>query len=351
MFFSGYNLKLIGLVLCFALVPALAAQAWPDRATIAAMAARPDFVQQVMALLSRERDPATLLDILDQMVGLALNPADGQRLRREKALMLELLGNWQAAASAWELAWQTQPQTAALDCLAAAATAWLNGGHPDKALDLAQRLLDRLPAAPLAARAHIIMGWAHYMQADLPGAMAKAVFILALNDAGSRLAALELAIAAGTPAEREAWQRVLRAEYGERPASTWPAMPYMLQGLESFSRQPAAPAVTAQPAPSASGNPAAASQAASATGQATSAAGTVASPVLFYQVGAFSSQANAEDALQRLQAAGFSGLQVQRSRGTTMVILVYVAAGVDPARTLLALKDAGFEAWPLISVP
>jgi len=69
-----------------------------------------------------------------------------------------------------------------------------------------------------------------------------------------------------TPAEREAWQRVLRAEYGERPASTWPAMPYMLQGLESFSRQPAAPAVTAQPAPSASGNPAAASQAASATG-------------------------------------------------------------------------------------
>jgi len=80
-------------------------------------------------------------------------------------------------------------------------------------------------------------------------------------------------------------------------------------------------------------------------------AGEAVSSPLYYQLGAFRDEANAALLSTRLVRAGFKPKTVRRESRTGVLFIVYLEAGADPARLMIALKDAGFESWPLFAEP
>jgi hypothetical protein len=71
--------------------------------------------------------------------------------------------------------------------------------------------------------------------------------------------------------------------------------------------------------------------------------------VQYFQVGAYRNGINAEAVVSRLKAAGMHAYTKHNPQKELFV--VYVSAGSDPGKTVLTLKDAGFEAWPLEAAP
>jgi cell division septation protein DedD len=90
------------------------------------------------------------------------------------------------------------------------------------------------------------------------------------------------------------------------------------------------------PAPVASAAPAKAVPAADSAGQ-------------FFQVGAYRNGANAEAVASKLKAIGVQAYTKHNPKRE--LFIVYVSAGTDSAKTVLTLKDAGYEAWPLEAAP
>jgi cell division protein FtsN len=71
--------------------------------------------------------------------------------------------------------------------------------------------------------------------------------------------------------------------------------------------------------------------------------------VRFYQVGAYRKIVNAENANKKLISIGLDAYTTHNK--SSDLFIVYVSAGTDPAKTMLTLKDAGYEAWPLDAAP
>jgi len=145
-----------------------------------------------------------------------------------------------------------------------------------------------------------------------------------LSDAGSRVTvpALLLARASTEGAIRDGYQKRLSA-YPNRPdaASTLPLL--LLGGTSTRGER-----VPAEAAP------------------------TVSAPqteMTFYQVGAFRDEANAKVLVKKLEGLGLEPLLTFKP--DRKLHLVYVHAGQDSARTVLVLKDAGYEAWAVDGTP
>ena len=75
----------------------------------------------------------------------------------------------------------------------------------------------------------------------------------------------------------------------------------------------------------------------------------VATAPISLQIGLFSGKPNAENLLQRLLSKGFSGKIQERRVKEVIYWSVVVPAGNDSDATVLRLKDAGFEAFPLFN--
>jgi hypothetical protein len=65
------------------------------------------------------------------------------------------------------------------------------------------------------------------------------------------------------------------------------------------------------------------------------------------QAGLFSREENARALAERLQAAGFEAYLLRRTREGTAYWVVNVLPGSDMSRTIRALKEAGFESFPV----
>ncbi|HRU28273.1 MAG TPA: SPOR domain-containing protein [Treponema sp.] len=65
------------------------------------------------------------------------------------------------------------------------------------------------------------------------------------------------------------------------------------------------------------------------------------------QVGLFSQQSNAQQMLERLQKKGFKGTLGQRMVNNTQYWIITIPGGEKYNDTIMQLKDAGFEAFPL----
>ena len=66
-----------------------------------------------------------------------------------------------------------------------------------------------------------------------------------------------------------------------------------------------------------------------------------------FQVGAFADEANAAALARELAGKGFSGFHGQARAGGPAAMGRPGAAGADPQATLMRLKDAGYEAYPI----
>jgi cell division septation protein DedD len=98
--------------------------------------------------------------------------------------------------------------------------------------------------------------------------------------------------------------------------------------------------------PSVAPAPAPASAAAVATAPAPAATGPRAGPQAL-QTGLFSREENAHAAVARLAAKGFAAEVGRKTVNGVAYWAVSVAPGEDPNRTIMRLKDAGFESFPV----
>ncbi len=74
---------------------------------------------------------------------------------------------------------------------------------------------------------------------------------------------------------------------------------------------------------------------------------TPAEGTVLLQIGLFRDEANAQDLVRRLAARGFSAQLADKTVRGEKLIAVAVDPGADIDATVLRLKDAGFEAFPL----
>jgi tetratricopeptide (TPR) repeat protein len=312
------------------------------------------FTDQVLSASRGRGDIHEALSLLK-----ALTPKAQAQLRkpllREQALLLEFLERWLDAAALWQEAAATPPGAGDADSLVNAGLAYLLGGDNARALAVATAVKTISAEAAILDKARLIAGWAQLLSDDRGAAYAEANAVLEAGRKETRLAAFDLAWAAGD-AENAAslWQR-RQAEYPQM-ASAIPHPRYAILSLAGKAQlwlaEDTPGGAPGQPTSSQSGTvqkSAAASVAALPSAE-RKASDDTASPSR-YQVGAFKDPANAEAARKRLADKGLAASVVIKKQGADSVAVVYVAAGGDPARTLIGIKDAGFEAWPLYDQP
>jgi hypothetical protein len=304
-------------------------------AQLSAGAADAGFVDKALSAARSRPDIHEALALLN-----ALSPKAPVSLRkpllRERATLLEFLERWMDAAALWQEAASTPAGAGDADSLLSAGLCFLLGGDGARALAVSAAAKAVSAEPTVVDKARIITGWALLASGDRAAAYAEAQAVLGAGAKALRLAAFDLAVAS---AEAEAAAAIMgrrQAEYPELGAVA-PHPRYALLSLAGKAQlwlpdeaPPAAPQGPVKPA----------------SIEAQESPGEAARPAR-YQVGAFKDAANAEAARKRLSDKGFTASVVVKRQGGDDVSVVYVAAGGDPAKTMIGLKDAGFEAWPL----
>jgi hypothetical protein len=318
-------------------------------------AATAAFTDQVLNAARSRRDIHEALSLLKTLTPKA-EASLRKPLLREQALLLEFLERWLDAAALWQEAAATPPGAGDAESLVAAGLAFLLGGDNARAQAVASAAKTMSADPSILDKARLVAGWAELSMGDRGRAYAEANAVLEAGRKETRLAAFDLAWAAGA-AENAAsvWQR-RQAEYPHM-ADAIPHPRYAMLSLAGKAQlwlAEAAPSGEAGLPPASSASPPASGPKDAAAAQLTAieqlALSDATSPTR-YQVGAFKDPANAEAARKRLADKGLAASVAIKKQGADSVAVVYVPAGSDPARTLIAIKDAGFEAWPLYDKP
>lgn len=316
-------------------------------ATPTAQTATADFIAELDAL-SRRSAEAGFADLalnfirsrrsLSEALGAldALAPlASAERraaLVRERAALLQAAGRWLEAAEAWEELARLPSDRGAQPELVASALCLLYAGDVEKARFVAEAAGLSTQDRELRALAALVAARARAAVGETEPALKAARELIDGAGPAQRLAALELAASLAEGQEKAEYERRIRAEFGGAGGGSQAFL--ALLGVSADSGW-ALPEGSQAPIPSGG--------AASPEKTAADAAG---GPT-HYQVGAFRDQANAQALIDRLNGMGFGASLRSRGDGKGAVFTVLVPAGSDAGATLLRIKDAGFEAWPL----
>lgn len=269
----------------------------------------------------------------------------------QRAAMLELSGRYADAATVWESAVAMVPGKPDSAALLSAAACRLASGDSDGAAGLVTALSFSSADAETAALADIIAGWIALSRGDRERAVASARRGAEAANGRVAMAALYLGCAATDDgAGREQFSTALSKRFPALPddpvVSSLSLLMASLKTVAATTETQAAPTAVAPavaPAGPPAGPPAGAPAGAATTG------GDTAGPARYYQIGAFRDQANAQGLAQKLEKLGLSAAYRLRSKKDLYV--VYVESGADAEATILKLKDAGYEAWPLDGLP
>ncbi len=263
----------------------------------------------------------------------------------QRAAMLELSGRYADAATVWESAVAMVPGKPDSAALLSAAACRLASGDSDGAAGLVTALSFSSADAETAALADIIAGWIALSRGDRERAVASARRGAEAANGRVAMAALYLGCAATDDgAERSMFSAALSKRFPALPddpvVSSLSLLMASLKTIATTSEMQAAPTAVAPTGPTTAG--------ATAAG-ATAVGGEAADPARYYQIGAFKDQANAQVLAQKLEKLGLTAAYRLRSRKDLYV--VFVESGADAEATILKLKDAGYEAWPLDGLP
>ncbi|HAE22296.1 MAG TPA: hypothetical protein DCG47_08245, partial [Spirochaetaceae bacterium] len=302
-------------------------------AQLSGRAASAGFVDQLLSAARGRRNIHEALNILTTLTPKA-QAALRKPLLREQAMLLEFLERWLDAAALWQEAAATPLGAGDADSLVAAGLAFLLGGDNARAEAVASAAKSISTDAAILDKARLVMGWARLASGDGAAAYAEAYAVLQAGRKDTRLAAFDLALAASGAEDAASLLRSRKAEY----PLMGDALPHPRYAILSLAGN-AQLWVSEEEPKSAPG-----SSAAGAVSSTQPKASDEAARPTRYQVGAFKDPANAEAARKRLSDKGLAVSIVTKKQGADTVSVVYVAAGVDPARTLIGIKDAGFEA-------
>lgn len=334
-----------------------------EASAASAQAAPADFAAELAALTRRSaeagfvdlslsfiRSRASLAEAMRAIDALAPLIAADRRspLVRERAALLQAAGRWLEAAEAWQELARLPSDRGAQPELIASALCLLYAGDIEKARFVAEaaglstqdREL-RVVAALVAARARAAAG-------ETEAALKAARELLDGVGPAQRLAALELAASLAEGQEKAEYERRIKAEFGGVGGGSQAFLALLGASADYGWTPPEAAAPSSVGAPPVAPTPVApATVAAGGTATASQAASEASAGPTHYQVGAFRDQANAQALVKRLSGLGFNASLRSRNDDRGAVFTVIVPAGSDPGATLLRIKDAGFEAWPL----
>jgi len=257
----------------------------------------------------------------------AKDAREKKSLLSEQASLFELLGRYGDAAAAWEKAAGVVPGIADAACLLSAAACRLSSGEGEAAARLATAASYSSPDPVTARLAALVLGWAALANGERDEALSAARASVSDPDARVAISALVLARASSEGAERAEFQRRLGA-MSSRPEAASVTPLFLVAGttavgglVEAAPVKPPSAPVSDAPTPAQT----------------------------FYQVGAFKDEANAEALRKKIAALGMK--PVVKKKSGKDIFIVYVGGGADDAKTVLTLKDAGYEAWALESEP
>ncbi len=337
------------LVLLLCLIPyAVSAQSAAAKSVLGALVAKAGdagFAASVLgaaATLGSIDDELWLLETLAPKAG-----AIDQRkiLVSQRASMLELSGRYADAAVVWESAVAMIPGKPDSAALLSAAACRLASGDADGAAGLVTALSFSPADAETVALADIIAGWIALSRGDRERAVASARRGAEAANGRVSMAALYLGCAATDDgAERAMFSAALSKRFPALPddpvVSSLSLLMASLKTIATTSEIQAAPTAVA---------PTGATPAGATAAGAIAVGGEAADSARYYQIGAFKDQANAQVLAQKLEKLGLTAAYRLRSRKDLYV--VFVESGADAEATILKLKDAGYEAWPLDGLP
>lgn len=334
-------------------LPTGAQQSGALRTELAGQTSLPDFPARLEAAADRASGVPELLALLGEFVPKVREGPERRALFLRWAAALELTGRWEEAAARYEEAAFAAPGQQDTESLLWAARAWLAAGETEKALSILRVLGAASPEASVRSRSRVLEGWARLIEGS--AAEARALAARAVSSPPDReifLAALTLLWAASEgPSRAEAAARIRRDFPGTPEAAMVesgvvpPAAHWLLTPAGGGTRPPGAPA-PGSPAAAPPGSRGSAAPAASAP-PGTSARSSDPSRIVSFQAGAFSEERNAGALVRELSGKGFSAVVERRERGGKSLWVVLVPAGEDSQATLLRLKDAGYEAYPV----
>jgi len=266
-----------------------------------------------------------------------LSPAERKQALEKTARLLELSGNADGAAEAWEKAALAIPGAAGFPDLLQSARCFAAIGEFDRARAVLKPVLG--DSGPLLVQARLLDTW---IEAFTTGQTSALNALLSNPDFAGYKPGIYYAIwrISGDSAVKTAMEARLLAEFPQSPEArivrddpTVSAAPAALWLLSVFNQSDL---IASQQTPTEQGRPAAGQSATEASG----------GPVLL-QTGLFSLEKNALSLAERLQKAGFSPVVNPKTVNGEKYWVVGVLPGPDPSRTILLLKDSGFESFPV----
>ncbi|MCX7024111.1 MAG: hypothetical protein NT080_05755 [Spirochaetes bacterium] len=297
--------------------------------------------------------------VLSENLPFVKDQAKHRSLALALATLYELLGRFAAAADRYEEAAYSLPSARDTPSLLAACAARIASGDAEKAEGILKALALTADDPATAIRARILSGWAALVSGRRAEAetVAETALVQAEKAAALRLDALVLAWAAAEGKERESYAAAIQSEYGSSPqaavaggAAPPPMAHWLLSGLFDADRQygqAASPSAQAGPdgqVPVSTPMAGKTETGDKAPPAAKAADGKGEGPSGF-QIGAFTEEKNAIWLKDGLVKAGFRASIVRKADVSAWVVVV--EPGADPQATLMKLKDAGFEAFPV----
>lgn len=305
------------------------------------------FVELALSFIRSRRSLSEALGALDALTPLAAAERRAP-LARERAALLQAAGRWLEAAEAWQELARLPSDRGAQPELVASALCLLYAGDIEKARFVAEAAGLSTQDRGLRALAALVVARARAAAGETEPALRAARELIDGVGPAQRLAALELAASLAEGQEKAEYERRIKADFGGGGGGSQAFLALLGASADSAWTPPEAAAPSPGDAPRG---------AASAPTQAPAPAGGVASSApgaaeasagpTHYQVGAFRDRSNAQALADRLSGLGFSASLRSRNDDRGAVFTVVVPAGSDPGATLLRIKDAGFEAWPL----
>jgi tetratricopeptide (TPR) repeat protein len=277
--------------------------------------------------------------------------------RRENLItlgrLLTLAGNIEGAAQSWTEAAFAEPGKRDDRSLLAGARCLAALGEFDQAEAYLKTILLTGASRPILAAARYLAAQIEAFRSGDPGALAPLTDHPDYADLNPALLytlwrvsgadTYKTQLLADYPASPEA--RILGGSVDPPPLALWLLFPGREDPGSALAAQAPASAAIAAPLPAA---PAPADAPAAAPAKATAAAADAA-PVkaAVLQTGLFSREENAKAMAERLTAAGFSAAVNPRRVNEGDYWAVSVPPGADMQQTILRLKDAGFESFPV----
>lgn len=321
--------------------PAAPADFNAELAVLSRRSAEAGFVDLSLSFVRSRRSLSEALGALDALAPLAAAERRAP-LVRERAALLQAAGRWLEAAEAWQALARLPSDRGAQPELVAAALCLLYAGDIEKARLIAEAAGLSAQDRELRALAALVVARARAAVGETEPALTAARELISGVGPAQRLAALELAAALAEGQEKAEYEQRIKAEFGGVSGGSQAFLALLGASADSGWARAEAPSTKVAP----TGAAQASGLAGGAASSAQSAAEAMGGPT-HYQVGAFRDQGNAQAFVNRLNSLGFKASLRSRSDDRGAVFTVLVPAGSDPGATLLRIKDAGFEAWPL----